>query len=187
MFILGNICLFTIMGGRGTPSQVRGGSPFQVWLEGYPIPGLAGGSGWGTPFPPPWTWDEVPLLDLGWDTPWTWDGVPPRPGIGYPLDLGQGTPLDLVWGTPQTWDWVPPGPGTGYPPGSGMGYPPRPGMGYPPRPGMGYPPGPGMGTPTPWAWDGYPRTWDGVPHPPGPGTGYPLPLDLGRGTPPPQA
>ena len=65
IFILGNVCLFTIGGGYpspglgggypipglggGTLSQVWmvGGTPSQVWMvgEGYPIPGLDGGEG----------------------------------------------------------------------------------------------------------------------------------------------
>ena len=75
---------------------------------GYPIPGLVRG---GTP-------SQV------W--PGGVSGVPPHDQVwmGYPPDLG--------WGTPRTWNGVPPRPEMGYPPEPGMGYPPRPGMGYPP-------------------------------------------------------
>ena len=56
----------------------------------------------------------------------------PYPGMGYPPDMG--------WGTPRSWDGVPTGLGMGYPPGPGMGYPPRHGMGYPPDLRWGNPP-----------------------------------------------
>ena len=72
------------LGGRGTQSQ--------VWLEGYPIPGLAGG------YP-------IPGYTLGprmGYLPPTWDGIPPRPGMGYPPRPETGYP--------------PPKPGMGYPP-----------------------------------------------------------------------
>ena len=116
-------------------STLAGGTPSQVWMGGYPWPGLDGVSSQ--------TWDRVPpdlgwgtLPDLGQGTPWPGMGHPPRPGMGHPPDLGWGTPLrpgtgypppDLGWGTPlQTWHWVtPPGPGTRYPPRPGTGYPPQ--------------------------------------------------------------
>ena len=78
-----------------------------------------------------------------------WDGVPPPgPGIGYPLDMGQGTPspLDLGWGTPPDLGrGTHPDLGWGTPPDLGQGtQPPRDlGWGTPPEPGMGYPPPPG--------------------------------------------
>ena len=73
IFILGNVCLFTIGWGGGTPnSDLGGGYPFpglggggtpsQVWTGGgYPISGLDGGGGGvsqpglddGVPCPPP--------------------------------------------------------------------------------------------------------------------------------------
>ena len=109
--------LSTLVGGGGTPSQ--------VWVGGYPTPGLGRGyleyppltrSGWGTPLDLGWgtpgtgspqTWDRYPSpLDLGPGTPQTWDGVPPHDRV--PPDLGSGTPPDLGPGTPPTWHWVPP-------------------------------------------------------------------------------
>ena len=106
--------LSTLAGGGGE------GTPSQVWLGGYPIPGLAGGDTpsqvWPMgvlhpkyPFPsdlgqgPPKTWDGVP--------PQTLDRVPPRPGMGYPPRPGTGYP---TW----TWDQVPPSP-----PDLGLGTP----------------------------------------------------------------
>ena len=91
----------------------EGGTPSQVWLGGYPIPGLA---------------REIPHPRSRQG-----EGVPhPRSGWGGT----QGTPPTRSgWVTPPTWDGVPPGPGTGYPPDLGQGSPPGPGTGYPPRPG----------------------------------------------------
>ena len=78
IFILGNVCLFTIAGGRGgypipglagvggTPSQVRGGRPHprSRWRGGEGLSRLEMG--------------YLPYLDLGRGTP------PPRPEMGYP-------------------------------------------------------------------------------------------------------
>ena len=112
IFILGNVCLFTLWGWGGTPSQVWGVPHPKSGLGGYPIPGLVGGvphlRSQGYPgYPPdqvwmgsPWTWDGVPPKTWDWVPPWTWDWVP------IPPDLGPGTPLDLGPGTPWTWDWV---------------------------------------------------------------------------------
>ena len=93
IFILGNVCLFTI-GGVGTPSQV-GGNPIPGWVGvpqvpphdwmGYaprPEVGTLTYLRWGTS-PTPQTWDGYPP-DLRWGTPETWDGIPPRPEMGYP-------------------------------------------------------------------------------------------------------
>ena len=54
-------------GGGGTPSQVWMGGTQGTW--GTPQPGLDGLSppGPGMGYPSPWTWDEVPPLDLGWE------------------------------------------------------------------------------------------------------------------------
>ena len=80
------------LGGGGTPVRSREvPHPRSGWGEGVPHPR----SGWGVP--------QVPPTRSGWGTPLPLlgqDGVPPRPGMGYPPDLGQGTP--------QTWDRVPP-------------------------------------------------------------------------------
>ena len=104
-------------------------------MGGYPIQGLDRRGTWSTldqvrmgyPLTPrPGTRSTPDQVRMGYP-------YPPRPGMGYPPDLGQGTP----W----TWDRVPPGPGTGYPPPpkdlrwctpeTWDEYPPRPGMGYP--------------------------------------------------------
>ena len=148
---------------------IPGGYPSQVWMvrgsQGTPQLGLDGGGypgypppsrpgqgtplGWGTPHhqdlarvPPPW--DGVP------PTIKTWPGYP-HPGMGYPPDLGWGTPHPL---TIKTWLGYPPHPGMGYPPPSrlGQGSPPTPH----PRPGMGYPPDLGWVPPTIKTWLGYP-------------------------------
>ena len=110
MFWHQSVCLSTLVGG-GTPSQ--------VWLGVYPIPGLARG------YPIPGLDGVPPPPDLGWGTPRPGTGYPPGLGMGSPLDLRQVPPLDLGQGTP-------PRPGMGYLPGPGTGSPPRPGMGYPP-------------------------------------------------------
>ena len=128
----------------------RGGTPSQVWPGGEGAPSPRSG---GVPHPrsgpggtPSQVWG-VPHL-RGTPSDQVWMGYPPRPGMGYPLDLGWGTLWTWDRVPPQTWDQVPPGPGTGYPlPSPGTRYPPRPGTGYPPRPGTGYPPGPGTGYP----------------------------------------
>ena len=104
------------------PFRERGGkgTPFQVWVGGYPISGLGRGtpsqvqvggvphprSRWGTLLPPPGSGIGYP--------PQTWDGVPPRPGTGYhppgpgtpPQELGPGTPPDLGPGIPPDQVWI---------------------------------------------------------------------------------
>ena len=110
IFILGNVCLFTITGG-GYPISglVAGGG-------GYPIPGLATGGG-GVPHPRSGQGGGVPHPRSGQGEGVSWVpplgpemGYPPaRPGLGYPLDLDGVPPPNLGWHTP-------PGPGTGYPP-----------------------------------------------------------------------
>ena len=122
------MCLSTLAGGGGNPSQVQvGGTPSQVWMGGtqtrsgfgYIIPGLDGGgvphfrSGWGVPHPRSRQGGTpgYPLSRTGWGTHLGW--VPPH------LDLGWGTFLDLGWGMPLSrtgWGTSPPGPGMGYPP-----------------------------------------------------------------------
>ena len=114
IFILGNVCLFTI-GGGGTLSQ--------VWHWGYPIPGLMVGG--GVPYPrSDGGGYPIPGLMVGWSTPsqvWWWGlGVPnPRSGYwgvphlrsdggGYPIPGldGGGYPIPglMVGGTPsQVW------------------------------------------------------------------------------------
>ena len=131
-----------------------GGYPIQTWLGG--TPDFVG----GTPDTPPpsrprlgvsQTWLGVPWVPpfsdlVRGDTPGTphhpdLDGVPSsRPGMGYPPppQPEMGYPLDLGQGTPQTWDRVPPYLdlrwGTPYPDLRwGTPSPPRPGMGYPPK------------------------------------------------------
>ena len=153
-----------LRGGYPIPGLAWGGvTPCQVWLQGYPILGLVGGtqgnpltrSGWGTPADlgwgpprpgmgyPPQTWDGVP------SSPWTWDGIPPHNGEktdipkykyylpSYYPGLAGGVPHPRFGrgypGYPLTRS------GWGTPPDLGWG-PPGPGMGYPSRPGMGYPP-----------------------------------------------
>ena len=91
----------------------EGGTPSQVWLGGYPIPGLAR----EIPHPRSRRGEGVPHPRSGWGgtqgTPPTRSGwVTPPPGMGSHLDLGQGTP--------QTWDRV-------APLDLGQGTPPRPG------------------------------------------------------------
>ena len=58
--------------------------------------------------------------------------------MGYPPDLGWGTPQTLDGVPPQTWDRVHPQTWDGVPPRPGMGYSPDLGWGIPPGPGMGY-------------------------------------------------
>ena len=102
IFILGNVCLFTIAGGY--PDHRSGGTPSQVWWQGgYSIPGLAGG---GTPSQvwqsgtPSQVWGGTwgtPLTRAGWGTPQTWDGVPL--GRGNSPNLGLGTPPPSIAST----------------------------------------------------------------------------------------
>ena len=90
-----------------------GGTPSQVQVGGYPIPGLGRGVPEVLPYKvwilqPPLIWDGV--------APRIWDGVPPILGWGSPPDMRWGTPLwTWDWVPPQTWDQVPPRPGTRYP------------------------------------------------------------------------
>ena len=113
IFILGNVCLFTIAGGEGTP--------YQVW-EGYPTPGLDGGvshpwSGWwGVPHPRSGWWGGTPFqfwtggylfpgLDRGYPIPGLVGGCTPNHDwMGY-------TPTMTGWGTPPSLDGIPPPPG----------------------------------------------------------------------------
>ena len=81
MFWHQSVCLSTFVGGGG-------GTPSQVWLGGYLIPGLARRG-----VPHPRSGQGLPHPRSGWGTPQTWDGVPPQ-GLG--------------WGTPRTCDGVPP-------------------------------------------------------------------------------
>ena len=80
IFILGNVCLFTIGGGYpiqcldggGVPRSMSGwgGTPSQVWVGGYPITGLGG--------IPSQVWMGVPPTMTGWGTPHhDWIGYPP--------------------------------------------------------------------------------------------------------------
>ena len=106
------------LGGYPIPG-LAGGYPIPDLVRGYPIPGLARGvppdqvrMGYspndqvlmGYPLPP----TRYPLpRDLAW-----------VPGMGYPPDLGQGTPRPGTGYTPR--------PGTGYhPPDMGRGTPPQ--------------------------------------------------------------
>ena len=75
------------LGGEGGVPHLRsgwGGTPAQVWVVGYPIPGLDGGGVPGVPFWPSldcggiqgtptktgWgTWGTPPTTRTGWDTP----------------------------------------------------------------------------------------------------------------------
>ena len=159
IFILGNVCLFTIGWGGGTPSQVWVCTPSQVGgypisgLGGYPIPGLDGGvphprSGQGVRVPHPRSgWGVgVPHSRTGWGVPHPrsgWEGypIPGLDGGGYPIPGldGRGTPSQVwmggTWGTPPHHDWM------GYPHQDWMGYPPPPWLGYPPHHDwMGHPP-----------------------------------------------
>ena len=109
-------------------SQVRGGTPSQVWgrgvahprSRGYPIPGLGGtlSQVWGYPIPGPGGYpilglegtpshvqggtlsqvEGVPCPMLGVPCPRSGGYPPSRPGMGYPLPPG------------QTWDGVSPRP-----------------------------------------------------------------------------
>ena len=105
-------CLSVNISGGGTPSQVWvGGTPSQVWLVG------------GTH-----------LRSRGYPR------NPPKPEMGYPPDMGWGTPGPGT-GTPQTWDGVPPTPprhGTGSP--QTWGTPWDMGWGTPPDLRWGIPP-----------------------------------------------
>ena len=93
----------------------RGGTTSQVWLGGYPIPGLLGGtpsrSGWGGTPSQVWL-GGVPHPRSGWGTPQTWDGVSPCTwDMVHPPQTTDVVPFqrwDLRWGTPWTWDGVPP-------------------------------------------------------------------------------
>ena len=108
IFILGNVCLFTIGGGGDSPSQVWVGRfPVPGLGGGYPIPGLDGEGGtWGTPWPgldgegggtPSQVWMERGT----WGTPcqvWMVGGTPHHDWMGYP-------PTMTGWGTPHH-DWM---------------------------------------------------------------------------------
>ena len=104
-----------------------GGYPIQIWMiGGFPHPSLARGvphprSGQGGT--PSQVWPggvPHPRPGMGY--------LPARPGMGYPPDLGWGTPLDMGQGTPPDLGW-------GTPPDMGQGTgTPRYGTGYPPRP-----------------------------------------------------
>ena len=113
--------------GRGTPSQVRGGTLSQVWgLPHSRSGGLGGSQVWG-----------VPHSRSG--------GVPhPRSrGVPCPRSGGGGNPSQ-VWGVPCPMGYPPARPGMGYPPVQTWdGVPPGPDLGWGtplPRPEMGYPP-----------------------------------------------
>ena len=72
------------------PMSGQGGTPSQVWIGGYPIPGLDG------------EYKHFPRMD----------GVPPSEGCGTPLSrTGWAAPLSRTgWGTPtqSKTEWVPP-------------------------------------------------------------------------------
>ena len=138
------------LGGGGVPqSGLAGGVPHPrsgqggvLYLRsgqgGHPIPGLHREGGTPSPAPPhEQVWMGYPP-DLGWGTPQTWDRVPLDLGPGIPPNLGLGTPQPWDQVPPQTWDWVPPNLGWGTPPDL---VPPRPGTRYPPHLGPGTPPG----------------------------------------------
>ena len=96
---LGGVLPQSGLGGVPHLRSGRGGTPSQVWLGGYPIPGL-GGRGY-------------PILGLDGVPPPTrsgWGTSLPRPGMGYPPRPGTGNPPGTWEGLPplQTWDWVPP-------------------------------------------------------------------------------
>ena len=104
------------MSRRGTPSQVPGGTPSQVWLGGQGVPHPRSGGGTlshvrgGTPSQVPggypisglaWGWGVphlrseggTPPPDLGWGTPHTvqiWTGYSPPP------DVNRQTPVKTV-------------------------------------------------------------------------------------------
>ena len=145
IFILGNVCLFTI--GGGYLVQGLGG--------GYPVPGLGGevphlGSGWG----------GVPHHRSGWREGGTPSqvqvgGTPSWVQMGVPHSADGGTPSRIRMGGTPIQDW--------------MGYPPsRPGMGGipwgTPHPRLdGVPPHPDLG----WGYPGTPvQDWIGNPPPP---------------------
>ena len=78
IFILGNVCLFTI--GGGMPFKVwMGGTPFYVWVGGtHPRYGWGGTPSqvWGGT--PSQVWMGVPPTMTGWGTPHhDWIGYPP--------------------------------------------------------------------------------------------------------------
>ena len=96
IFMLGNVCLFTISGWGGVPhprSGWWGGTPSQVWMVGgylgYPQPGLDGGTQ-GTPMTglgtPHHDWMGYPPFP-----PWV-GGVPP-PHIASTCYAAGGMPL----------------------------------------------------------------------------------------------
>ena len=160
------------MSGWGVPRpglDGGGGYPGQVWMIGYPIPGLDGGR-----VPQPGLDGGVGTLSLGWGVPQTGldGGGVPQPGLDggvCTLSLGGGTPARSGW-----WGGVYPIQGLGWEGGySGqfwmMGYPipwvgiPHPRSGWwedtPTRSGWwgGYPiPGVG-GTPDRSGWGGVPQ------------------------------
>ena len=164
IFILGNVCLFTIAGG-GTPSQVWwwGGTPSHVWTEGgYPISGLD----WRVPHPRSGQGGTPSQVWPGGTPYQVWLGGYPIPGLdrGYPIP-GLAPPARSGGGPHPRSDW-----GV-YPPRPTMiGWgtlPSRPSMGYPPSQTWdGVPPITGWGTP-PSSLDGVPQpSMDGVPPPP---------------------
>ena len=116
IFILGNVCLFTIgWGGDSIPGLGGGGYPVSGVGEGYPVPGLDGGGYPGYPFGQDWMvggylgYPPWPVLDGGGrGTP----GTPHHDWMGYPPPWLDGVPPTTMTGrsTPLTlWlDGVPP-------------------------------------------------------------------------------
>ena len=155
----GNIFSLSTLVGRGVshPKSVGGGgTPSQVWVEGYPISGLGGG--WGYPIPGLSEGYSIPGLGEGYSISGLGGGTPCQVWMvggwfrGYLLLTRSGW-CWVTWGnlTRSGWFWVPRG--TPWPGLDGGGYP-----GYPPH--------------QVWVVGGYPgyppyttRTGWGTPHP----------------------
>ena len=84
-------------GGRGAVPHPGGVPPPSRPGQGTPL-------GQGTPSIK--IWPGYPHLGMGYPPPSRPGQGTPNPGMGYPPDLGWGTPPG--WGTHLTWDGVPP-------------------------------------------------------------------------------
>ena len=116
-----------LTGGYPHPRSGWGVSPLQVWMEGYPFPGLDGGGGFPLPRSGFGGGYPVPGLDSGVPSSQVWTGVPHcQIWMGVPTTSG----LDGSTPTVQTWEEGTPYPdlgrGTPHPgqvPGWGGGTP----------------------------------------------------------------